>query len=317
MERWVQFWREEMRNGKPLIKDPQAREMLADMAMESEVEWLIGWHGAWRGTEKEKLGLAPYDLTGILRKDPVIGSIHRQAKAQMKLFGMYGQVQAYGTSDVWRAYGIGAQVRELGSATIDRGYGIRVMEPAGDIPIYYGIYIDENLASGVGSTALYSIFSEGGIAHFRVMDPSHVGLRIKGAAGQTAQLFKVYDNGNNDLFVVAGDGNVGVRDSDPDYPLEIRTSTNPQVAISHTDGVDFMTIGVDGDGEAFLNPTGAKVHVDGAINISLIGQGIYLPDVGLVIPAIPCDTEHAGMLIWNATSAKHRGCNSTDWNDLY
>jgi len=82
-----------MRNGKPLIKDPQAREMLADMAMESEVEWLIGWHGAWRGTEKEKLGLAPYDLTGILRKDPVIGSIHRQAKAQMKLFGMYGHLK--------------------------------------------------------------------------------------------------------------------------------------------------------------------------------------------------------------------------------
>ena len=89
MERWVQFCREEKRNGKPLIKDPEVRKVLTQMAMQQEVQWLCGWYSAWRSSQREKLGPQPYNLSELYRKERMFSS----AKAQMDMFGLYGQLK--------------------------------------------------------------------------------------------------------------------------------------------------------------------------------------------------------------------------------
>lgn len=89
MERIVQFCREEKRNGKPLIKDPDVRKVLARMAMLQHVRSLTGWYSAWRRTQREKLGAQPYDLSAFLRKD----TIPHSANALMNTFGLYGQLK--------------------------------------------------------------------------------------------------------------------------------------------------------------------------------------------------------------------------------
>jgi len=85
----VEFCRNEKRNGKPLIEDPEVRKMLARMAMHRQVMWLAGWQGAWRKTLWEKLGPQSYDLTMFLRKD----TAPAQAEALMDTLGLYSQLK--------------------------------------------------------------------------------------------------------------------------------------------------------------------------------------------------------------------------------
>ena len=85
---FVQFCKEEKRNGKPLIEDPQVRRLLAQMAVELEVYRMVSWHTQWWFGERERLGPKPYDLTGYFTK--VFTTRH--AEALMKLMGLYGQL---------------------------------------------------------------------------------------------------------------------------------------------------------------------------------------------------------------------------------
>jgi len=89
LEEFVQFCKEEKRNGKPLIEDPQVRDMLAQMAVEVEVWRLGGWRTAWRFGERERLGPLDYDLTGFYTK--VFSTRH--AKVMMDILGLYGQLR--------------------------------------------------------------------------------------------------------------------------------------------------------------------------------------------------------------------------------
>ena len=59
METIVEFCREQKRNGKPLYKDPKAREMLARLAINSHLGFLQGWCVTWQRANKDKLG-APH-----------------------------------------------------------------------------------------------------------------------------------------------------------------------------------------------------------------------------------------------------------------
>jgi len=90
MERLVQFCRKEKRNGKPLIEDPEIRKMLARAAMQRQVLWLCGWHGASRRSQREKMGPQTYDLTMFLRKDQAPA----QAEAMMDMLGIYAQLRS-------------------------------------------------------------------------------------------------------------------------------------------------------------------------------------------------------------------------------
>jgi len=89
MEKLVEFCRNQKRNGKSLIEDPETRKMLVRTAMQRQVLWLIGWCGAWRRSQREKLGPQPYDLTMFLRKDHAPA----QAEAMMDMLGIYAQLK--------------------------------------------------------------------------------------------------------------------------------------------------------------------------------------------------------------------------------
>jgi len=119
MEGWVQFCREEKRNGKPLIEDPQVRDMLAQMAVGMEVSWLTDWYGVWRRSQRDKLGPQPYDLSALYRKERAAPS----AEALMDMFGLYGQLKP---ESKWAKYD-GAVLRNWETS--------RSMHPAGTIEI--------------------------------------------------------------------------------------------------------------------------------------------------------------------------------------
>jgi alkylation response protein AidB-like acyl-CoA dehydrogenase len=89
MERTVESYREEKRNGKPLLKDPGMREMLARMAINEHLSFLLGWYTAWRRSEMEKLGPQRYDVYTVLEKfwETYNG------EAMMRVFGLYGQLK--------------------------------------------------------------------------------------------------------------------------------------------------------------------------------------------------------------------------------
>ncbi len=92
LKEFVQFCKEEKRNGKPLIEDPEVREALAQMAVDNEVHKLIAWHAVWWFGQREKLGPKPFDLTGFFTKM----CSTRHAEARMNIMGLYGQLR-YGS----------------------------------------------------------------------------------------------------------------------------------------------------------------------------------------------------------------------------
>jgi hypothetical protein len=89
LREFVQFCKEEKRNGKPLIEDPEVRKALAQMAVENEVRWLIGWNAQWWHGERERLGPKPYDLSGFFMK--IYTTKHAEVMAC--IMGTYGQLK--------------------------------------------------------------------------------------------------------------------------------------------------------------------------------------------------------------------------------
>jgi len=89
LQEFVQFCKEEKRNGKPLIEDPEVRGKLAQMAVENEVRWLIGWHAQWWQGGRERLGPKPYDLSGFFMKK--FTTTH--AEMMSDIMGTFGQLR--------------------------------------------------------------------------------------------------------------------------------------------------------------------------------------------------------------------------------
>ena len=89
MEKIVQFCREEKRNGKPLIKDPKTREILARMAINSHLGFLFGWHVTWVRANREKLGAQNRDVSTLLSK---FWNIYN-GQAMMHIFGLFGELR--------------------------------------------------------------------------------------------------------------------------------------------------------------------------------------------------------------------------------
>ncbi|MFC1886088.1 acyl-CoA dehydrogenase family protein [Thermodesulfobacteriota bacterium] len=97
LEEFVQFCRETQRNGKPLIKDPEARKSIALMAIELEIQRLIAWEGVWRHSKRKELGPKPYDLSGFYNK--IINT--EQPVRMMDIMGLYGQLR---TGSKWAKF---------------------------------------------------------------------------------------------------------------------------------------------------------------------------------------------------------------------
>jgi len=89
LEELVQFCKETKRNGKPLMEDPEVREILAEIAVEVAIERLCGWHGQWCFTNREKLGPQPYNLGSLLTKTRSAG----RGKKLMDMMGLYGPLR--------------------------------------------------------------------------------------------------------------------------------------------------------------------------------------------------------------------------------
>jgi alkylation response protein AidB-like acyl-CoA dehydrogenase len=89
LQEFVQFCKEEKRNGKPLIKDPQVRAKLAKMALDLEVFRLAAWRTAWRFGERERLGPLDWDLSGLFSR--MTGESHYVW--MMNILGPYAQLK--------------------------------------------------------------------------------------------------------------------------------------------------------------------------------------------------------------------------------
>ncbi|MFC1990208.1 acyl-CoA dehydrogenase family protein [Chloroflexota bacterium] len=90
LEEFVQFCKEEKRNGKPLIECPEARDILAQRAVEVEIIKLVGWSSTWRSGEKERLGPAP---PGASSRFYYKVFADRWVKDAMDILGLFGQLK--------------------------------------------------------------------------------------------------------------------------------------------------------------------------------------------------------------------------------
>ena len=89
LEELVQYCKETKRNGKPLIEDAEVRDVLAEIAVEAQIEWLCSWHGQWYLSQREKLGPQPYNLSALFKKI----FLTQHAEKLSKIFGPYGQLK--------------------------------------------------------------------------------------------------------------------------------------------------------------------------------------------------------------------------------
>ncbi|MDP6584518.1 MAG: hypothetical protein QF535_07660, partial [Anaerolineales bacterium] len=112
-----------------------------------------------------------------------------------------------------------------------------------------------------------------------VENNSHGGISILTPSGDTGNIYFGdedsngkgqirYDHSVDDLsfwtaatevMTLKDGGNVGIGDTGPDYALEVLNTTSPQFAITHTDTVDFMTIGVDATGDVTFAGSSGKI----------------------------------------------------------
>jgi alkylation response protein AidB-like acyl-CoA dehydrogenase len=115
LQELIQFCRENKRNGKALMKDPEVRKAIAKMAVDIEVLRLAAWRTAWRFGERQRLGPLDFDLTGLFSR--LNGMSHPVIK--LNILGTYGQLRA------------GSKYAKL-AGTLERGWQItRSMHYAG------------------------------------------------------------------------------------------------------------------------------------------------------------------------------------------
>ena len=89
MEKIMEYAGQEKRNGKPLYKDPKAREMLARMAIQKHLEFLFGWYTAWHRSQREKLGPQRYNSGTLWHRLWQVSDGERMGR----VFGMYTQLK--------------------------------------------------------------------------------------------------------------------------------------------------------------------------------------------------------------------------------
>ncbi len=109
-----------------------------------------------------------------------------------------------------------------------------------------------NLISSVASTA--TVWNEQG---------ADIDFRIEG------------DTATHLFFLDASTDFIGINTSGPDARLDILDSANPQLRLTHTDGVDYCNFQVDGNGDATISPSGGNLIITSAI-VSTTSTGVVV-----------------------------------------
>jgi len=97
---------------------------------------------------------------------------------------------------------------------------------------------------------------------------------VGGSAGLTYDGSTLTAGTGTEVFTVLDTGNIGIGDTSPDYPLEILSTTNPQFAISYTDGTAYATAGVSASGDMTFSASGGNIKMAGV-------GGTYNEDLNL------------------------------------
>ena len=151
------------------------------------------------------------------------------------------------------------------------------------------LFVDaENNRVGIGTTTPGQKLSvDGNVETNQVQSFAGSSFTLQAAGGDTGSadvnILPGLIGGTYKNVVIANvggpGGNVGIKDSDPDYPLEILSNSAPQFVISYDDGVDYATFAVDGDGDLTIAPSGG----DTIISSSRVGIGTTTPSERLVV----------------------------------
>ena len=96
------------------------------------------------------------------------------------------------------------------------------------------------------------------------------GIGDQGDTG-TTNCSEVLDCLEPPLTIDTGNNRVGINETTPERDLEIRDSSNPQVRLTHTAGVDYTDFQVDGAGDLSIQPSGSNIEI----------QANLLPDTNL------------------------------------
>ncbi len=89
LEELIQFAKKEKRNGRPLIEDPDTRDILAERAIEWQLNWLGGWRDSWFFNQRKRLGSPPPSTSNLRGKDAAAP----RSEAFMDLLGLHGQLK--------------------------------------------------------------------------------------------------------------------------------------------------------------------------------------------------------------------------------
>lgn len=104
----------------------------------------------------------------------------------------------------------------------------------------------------------FRFFDDDANVNYLVFDRSPMEIRFNDADQDMD--FVVSSDTIPDALKVRGDtGAVGIGDDTADSPLEILSTTVPQLRVSHTDGVDDATFGVDANGDLTILATGGNI----------------------------------------------------------
>ncbi len=132
LEEFVQFCKEEKRNGKPLIEDPEVRKILTQRALEVEVMRLSGWLGAWWFGERERLGPQPANINPIhyskmfgehwAKETTDILNLHGQLKRDSKWSKLGGRIERQWQQ--FRSQHQGGTIEIYKYTLADRGFGL-------------------------------------------------------------------------------------------------------------------------------------------------------------------------------------------------
>jgi hypothetical protein len=85
-------------------------------------------------------------------------------------------------------------------------------------------------------------------------------------------------NSSGLLNITPSGGNMGVNISSPNRKLEVLDGTNPQLRLTHTDGVDYCDLQVDDDGYLTINPSGEGVIIDYGLAVGKTPAASWGPD---------------------------------------